>query len=42
VYCTDPTNKAFGKMVTSGQGPKNSKVMHCASYGAAPGATAGQ
>jgi hypothetical protein len=42
VYCTDPTNKAFGKMVTSGQGPKNSKVMHCASYGAAQGATAGE
>jgi hypothetical protein len=37
VYSTKRGSKAFGKMVTSSQGPKSSQVMYCALHGPATG-----
>lgn len=41
VYNTEEGSKTFGKMVTSSQGPKSSKVMHAARYGNAAGGNYG-
>ena len=37
VYNTEEGHKSFGKMITSSQGPKSSKVLHAALYGTASG-----